>query len=160
MSLRSESHWWYLFYKDVKSSTTSTTWVRIWQTQTRAWEGYPQMHLLDELFFFWGCWSGFSERRSQNLSNGTNVASKLATLSVFTSIVYRTFSLVIIGLSRESVAIVIMINQGCAWQTTAHKYASIIAFSLHRTGVVFTRRDEIRPTACVGVIQSNPHSTP
>ncbi len=33
MSLRSESHWWYLFHKEVKS-WDSTTWFRIWQSQT------------------------------------------------------------------------------------------------------------------------------
>jgi hypothetical protein len=31
------------------------------------------MHLLAERFVFWGRWSGFSERRSPDLSNGTNV---------------------------------------------------------------------------------------
>ncbi len=39
--------------------------------------------------FFWGWWSWFSERGSQDLSNGTDVASWLSNyLSVFTSIVY------------------------------------------------------------------------
>jgi hypothetical protein len=33
MSSMSESHWWYLFYKEVKS-WDSTTWFRIWQFQT------------------------------------------------------------------------------------------------------------------------------
>ncbi len=47
------------------------------------------MHLLAEWFVFWGWWSGFSERGSQDLSNVTNVASQLANFfSVFTSIVY------------------------------------------------------------------------
>jgi hypothetical protein len=36
---------------------------------------YFKMHLLDERFIFRGRLSGFSERGSQNLSNGTNVAS-------------------------------------------------------------------------------------
>ncbi len=33
------------------------------------------MHLLAERFVFWGWWSGFGDRGSQDLSNGTNVAS-------------------------------------------------------------------------------------
>jgi hypothetical protein len=49
------------------------------------------MHLLAERFvlFFLGDDTGFSERGSQGLSNGTNVASQLANFfSVFTSEVY------------------------------------------------------------------------
>ncbi len=39
--------------------------------------------------FFWGWWSRFSERASQDVSNGTNVASRLGNFtSVFSSIVY------------------------------------------------------------------------
>jgi hypothetical protein len=32
------------------------------------------MHLLAKRLVFWGCWSGFSERGSQDLCNGTKVA--------------------------------------------------------------------------------------
>ncbi len=47
------------------------------------------MHLLAERFVFWEWRSGISERRSQDLSNGTNVASWIANIrSVFTSVVY------------------------------------------------------------------------
>ncbi len=50
------------------------------------------MRPLDEGFVFWKWWSGFHERGSEDLSNGTNVASWLANfLSVFTSIVYGKF---------------------------------------------------------------------
>ncbi len=38
---------------------------------------YHQLHLLAERFVFRGWWSGYSERGSQNLSNGTDVASWL-----------------------------------------------------------------------------------
>ncbi len=87
----SENHWTYLFHKEVKS-WDSTTWFRIWHLQTPAYKRYLQMHLLAQQFRFWRCWSGFSERRSQELStNGTNVASWFAKFSsVFTSIVYNT----------------------------------------------------------------------
>ncbi len=36
------------------------------------------MHLLAKRFVFWGWWSGFSDRGSQDLSDGTNVAEVLA----------------------------------------------------------------------------------
>jgi hypothetical protein len=50
------------------------------------------MHLLVERLVFWW-WSGFSERRSQDLLDGANVASQLAKpFSVFTSIVYESNS--------------------------------------------------------------------
>ncbi len=45
--------------------------------------------------FFWGWWLGFSERGSQDLSNGTNVVSQFANVffvfvfSVFTSLVHE-----------------------------------------------------------------------
>ncbi len=64
----SESHWWNLFRKEVKS-WYSTTW-------------YLQMHLLaNNVRVFWeggeggGWWSEFSLRGNQDLSNGPNVAS-------------------------------------------------------------------------------------
>jgi hypothetical protein len=39
--------------------------------------------------FFWGSWSGFSERKSQDLSNGTNVSFQLTRFfPIFTSIVW------------------------------------------------------------------------
>ncbi len=37
LSLMSESHWWYLFHKEVKS-WDSTTWFRIWLFQTPAYK--------------------------------------------------------------------------------------------------------------------------
>ncbi len=46
-----ENHWWYLFHKKVKS-WDSTTWFKIWQFQTTAWERYLQVHLQDEKFVF------------------------------------------------------------------------------------------------------------
>ncbi len=47
------------------------------------------MHLLAERFVFRGWWLGFSERKSQDSSNVTNVASQLtSSFSVFTSIVF------------------------------------------------------------------------
>ncbi len=49
------------------------------------------MHLLDQrfFFFFWGVIIEFSEKGSQDLSNGTTVAYSLANYpSVFTPIVY------------------------------------------------------------------------
>ncbi len=70
----SESHWWYLFHKEVKS-WDSTTWFRILQFQTPAWKRYLQMHLPTERFIFWGWSSRVSERGNQRLSNSTNVAS-------------------------------------------------------------------------------------
>jgi hypothetical protein len=85
-----EPYWWDLFPKEVKRRD-STTWFRICQFQTPAKKGYLQMHLLAEWFVFWVWWSGFTERGSQDLSNGTNVASLLTNFfSVFTSIVYDT----------------------------------------------------------------------
>ncbi len=68
----SESHWWYLFHKEVKS-WDSTTWFRIWQFQTPAETLYLQMHLLAERFVFRGWWSWFFERGCKDLSNGTNM---------------------------------------------------------------------------------------
>jgi hypothetical protein len=57
LSSMSESHWCYLFHKEVKS-WDSTTWFRLWQFQTSTWKRYLQMHLLTERFFFrcdaWG----------------------------------------------------------------------------------------------------------
>jgi hypothetical protein len=47
------------------------------------------MHLQAAWFVFWEWWSGFTESGSQDLANGTSVASQLANLfSVFTSMVY------------------------------------------------------------------------
>ncbi len=47
------------------------------------------MHLLLEEFIFLGWWSGYSERGSQDQSDGNNVATYLANFaSVFTSLVY------------------------------------------------------------------------
>ncbi len=66
----------YQFYKDVKS-WKSSTWFKIWQFQTGVWKRYLQIHLVAERLVFLGWWSGFSERGSQDLSNGTNVASYL-----------------------------------------------------------------------------------
>jgi hypothetical protein len=64
-------------------------WFRIWHFQTPALKRYLQMHLLGDRFIFWGWRAGFSERGSQDLSNGTNFISSLAnSFSVFTSIVY------------------------------------------------------------------------
>ncbi len=66
-----------------------TTWHSIWQFQTPAQKRYFQMHLLAERFVCWRWWSRFSTRGSQDLSNGTKVASWLANLfSVIRSIVY------------------------------------------------------------------------
>jgi hypothetical protein len=48
MSSISESHWWHLFHKEVKS-LDSTTWFRIWRSHTPALKLYLQMHLLAEL---------------------------------------------------------------------------------------------------------------
>ncbi len=46
------------------------------------------MHLLAERFILWAWWSGFSERGSEDLANGTDFSSYLASCySVFTSIV-------------------------------------------------------------------------
>ncbi len=88
MSSMSESHWWYLFHKEVKS-WVSTTWFRIWQFQTTAKSSIFKCIFWLNGSFFWGWWSGFSERGSQDLSNGTNVVSWFASfISVFTSIVY------------------------------------------------------------------------
>ncbi len=53
----SESHWWYLFHKEVKS-WDSTAWFRIWLSQTPAYKRYLQMHLLTERFVF-GFYNGF-----------------------------------------------------------------------------------------------------
>ncbi len=53
LSSMSESHWWYLFHKEVKS-WASTTWFRIWKFQTLASKLYLQMHLLVEPFVFLG----------------------------------------------------------------------------------------------------------
>ncbi len=55
------------------------------------------MHLLTERFFFLGWRLGFSERGSQDSSHGTNVASQLVNVSVFTSIVYGSGSLTSFG---------------------------------------------------------------
>ncbi len=83
-----ESRWWYLLHKEVKS-WYSTTWFRIWQFQTPAQKRYLQMHLLAEPFVSGRWLSGFPERGNQGLSIGTNFGSQLAKLSsVFTSIVY------------------------------------------------------------------------
>ncbi len=51
--------------------------ARIWQFQTSAWNRYLQMHLLAERFFFSGWWSGLVERKSQDLSNGSNIVAEL-----------------------------------------------------------------------------------
>ncbi len=105
MSSTSGSHWCYLFHKEVKS-WDSTTWFRIWQFQTPAWKRYLQKHPLAERFVFAGWWSGFSERGSQDLSNGTNVASQLANFSsVCTSVVYgyRTAICILLYLPRSLV---------------------------------------------------------
>jgi hypothetical protein len=83
----SESHWWYLFHKDVKSSS-STTWFRIRQFQNLAKNAVSSNASPGWTVRFLGSWSEFSERVSQGLSNGTKVASQLANFfSVFTSIV-------------------------------------------------------------------------
>ncbi len=58
MSSTSESRWWYLFHKEIKS-WDSITWFKIWQFQTPAWKRYLQMHLLTERFFFVGDDWGF-----------------------------------------------------------------------------------------------------
>jgi hypothetical protein len=76
LSSKLRSHWWYPFHKkSTRKSWDATTWFIIWQFQTPTWKQYLQSHLLAERFVFWWWWSGFSERRSQDLSNGTNVAS-------------------------------------------------------------------------------------
>ncbi len=51
----SESHWWYINHKEVKS-WGSTTGFRIWHFQTPSQKQYLQMHLLAlqfVFFFFW-----------------------------------------------------------------------------------------------------------
>ncbi len=52
MSLMSESHWCYLFHKEVKSWDSTTG---IWRFQTTAQKWYLQMHLLAEymVLFLW-----------------------------------------------------------------------------------------------------------
>ncbi len=61
------------------------------------------MHLLDERFVFERWWSWFSGQGSQELSNGTNVASQLANVSsVFTFIVHMVQSYAI-GFAKSHV---------------------------------------------------------
>ncbi len=76
MSLVSESRWWYLIQKEVKSRD-SRTWFRNCQFQTSAWKPYLQMLLLAERFVFWEWWSGFSGSGCQDPSHATNVACQL-----------------------------------------------------------------------------------
>jgi hypothetical protein len=70
------------FTKKKVKSWDSTTCFRLWQFQTPAWKRYLQMHLLAERFTPLGWWLRFCERGSQDLSNGTNVASSLADFSL------------------------------------------------------------------------------
>jgi hypothetical protein len=60
------------------------------------------MHLLAGRFVFWGWWSGFSERGSQDLSYDTNDASELSLFSVLTFIVYCTNRCSLLFLSTTS----------------------------------------------------------
>ncbi len=63
IELKVRKHWWYLFHKEVKS-WESTTWFRIWQFQTPAWNRYLQTHLVaDERFVFWGVMIGVFWKR-------------------------------------------------------------------------------------------------
>ncbi len=73
ISLMPETHWRYVFHKQVKSWDFKT-WFRFWQFRTPAWKRYLQMHLLAERFVFSWWWS--------YLSNF---------ISVFTSIVYGIY---------------------------------------------------------------------
>jgi hypothetical protein len=69
--------WWCLFYKQVKSSS-STTQFRIWQSQTTTQTQYLQMHLLVWWFLFQGGgYQGTLERWNWDLWNGINVPSIL-----------------------------------------------------------------------------------
>ncbi len=55
MSSMLKSHWWCLFHKKVNTGDRKT-WFRIWQFRTTAWKLYLRMHLLSELFVYWGWW--------------------------------------------------------------------------------------------------------
>jgi hypothetical protein len=78
MSSMSENHRRYLFHKEMKSCD-STTWFTIWQFQTPAYRRNLQMHFqLSERFVISKWWSGFSERGTRDLPNGTNCISELA----------------------------------------------------------------------------------
>ncbi len=93
MSSMSESHWWYLFHKEVKS-LDSTTWFRIWQFQTLASKAVSSNASPGwTVRFLGGNDRGFlKEGGKQDLPKNTNVASWLAKFfSVFTSIVYDVF---------------------------------------------------------------------
>ncbi len=69
-----------------------TTWFRIWQFQPRLKSGISKCIFCRKRFVFWGWWSWFSRRESQDHSIGPNVDSLLANFfSVFTSIVYESF---------------------------------------------------------------------
>jgi hypothetical protein len=93
ISWTSESHWWYLFHRQVKGWDSRPgsrfenfkLWLKRGIFKCISW--------LNGVFF--GNKSGFSERRSQDLLNGTNAALELANIfSVFASIVcasLRTF---------------------------------------------------------------------
>jgi hypothetical protein len=62
--LMSESHWWHLLHREVKSGDW-TTWFRIWQFQNVAWKRYLQMHLLAEQFVFWWDDRGYPKEKSR-----------------------------------------------------------------------------------------------
>jgi hypothetical protein len=58
-----ESHWGYLFYKELKS-WDSSTWFRIWQFQTPGLKAVSSNASLGWTVHFLGWWSGLSERGS------------------------------------------------------------------------------------------------
>ncbi len=82
-----ESHWWYVFHKEVKSRD-STTWFRIWQFKTPAKKQYPQMRLLAEWSIFWGDDRGSLKEGVKNYVTGPMSPLNSPIFSVFTSIVW------------------------------------------------------------------------
>ncbi len=91
LSVMWESYWWHIVCEKVKS-WDFTTWFRIWQFQTPAWKWYLQIHLLAERFGFGVDNWGFLKEGVKTYQM-PNVASQTAIfISVFTSIVYGSYS--------------------------------------------------------------------
>jgi hypothetical protein len=88
INLMPEICWWYLFHKYMnRSFSTAPDIIKPLLKRSIL----KCVSWLIGAVFFWGGWtSGFSERGSQDLSNGTNVASQLANFCfVCTSIGYE-----------------------------------------------------------------------